>query len=124
MRKRNRKSLVYVSYGIRDSGCRRDVALLRLSHSAWLTYAAQYQGRVLRSKGNAVAHRVLYLCGPANFGNVIKVAVGIRFFQVDGGRNLVVLHGDECSGDTRGATGALRVSNLGFECRHRDFISM
>ena len=60
----------------------------------------------------------------ANFRNVIQVAVGIGLFQIDGGRNLVVLHGNQRSGDTRCATSALRMSNLGLERRHRDFVSM
>ena len=67
---------------------------------------------------------MLDLRSAANFRNVIKIAVGIGLFQVDGGRNLVVLHGNQSSGDTRGATGALRVSNLGFQPRHRNFIRM
>ena len=64
------------------------------------------------------------LRGAANFRDVIKIAVRVGFFQIDRRRNLVVLHGDERSRDTRGATGALRVSNLGLERRHRDLISM
>src|SRR5258707_15043315 len=67
---------------------------------------------------------MLNLRSPANLRNVIKIAVRVGLFQVNGGRNLVVLHGDERGGDTRGATGALRGSNLGFERRHWDFIGM
>ena len=67
---------------------------------------------------------MLNLCCATDFRDVIKIAVRIGFFQVDRRWNLVVLHGDERSGDTRGATGALRVSNLGFERRHRNFVSM
>src|SRR5947209_8198098 len=63
------------------------------------------------------------LRGASDFRNVVEIAVRIGFFQIDGRRNLVVLHGDERSRDTRGATGALRVSNLGFERRHWNFIS-
>src|SRR5580765_7620435 len=90
----------------------------------WLAYAPQYQRGILRPKRNAVAHCVLDLRRAANFRDVVQIAVRIGLFQINRRRNLVVLHGDERSGDTRGAAGALRVSNLGLERRHWDLVSM
>src|SRR5215813_5593502 len=80
--------------------------------SVSLTHAAQHQRRILGSEGYAVAHSVLDLSFAAGFGHVVKVAIGIGLFQIDGRGELVVLHGDQRGRHAGGATGSLRVADL------------
>src|SRR5262249_55039336 len=86
--------------------------------------APQYQGRILRSEGDAVAHGMLYLKRTPGLGHVVQVAFGVRLFQIDGGRELVVLHRDQRGGDAGCAACPLRVADLRFQGRHRHFIGM
>src|SRR4051794_36290870 len=59
-----------------------------------------------------------------DIGDVVEVALGIGLLEVDGGRYLSVLHGDERGSDTGSATCALRVADLGFQSRHRDVVGV
>src|SRR5438552_4065367 len=67
----------------------------------------QHEGGIFRSEGDAVANGVLHVLLAACLGNIIKVTFRIGLFQIDGRRDLAVLHGDDRRRDTRGAAGAL-----------------
>lgn len=53
----------------------------------------QHQRRILRSERNAIAHRVLDCLLPPNIWYVIETAFRIWCLQIDGRRNLSILHG-------------------------------
>src|SRR5205085_8333867 len=78
----------------------------------------QHQRGILRAEGDAVANGMLDILLAAAIGNIVKITFRIRFFQIDGRRDLAVLHGDDRSRDTCGATSALGVPNLRLQCRH------
>src|SRR5689334_1966113 len=79
----------------------------------------QQQSRVLRTESDAVANRMLNLLPASNIGNVIEIAFGVGKLQVDGRRDLTVMHCDQRGGHPSGATGPLRMSNLRLQSRHR-----
>src|ERR1700745_1251664 len=51
--------------------------------------------------------------------HIIQVALWIGIIEINRRRNLAVMHGDQCRCDSRSSARALRVPNLGLECRHR-----
>src|SRR5579863_9439347 len=55
-------------------------------------------------------------------GHVIQIALGVRNVEVNGWGNLSVLHGDEGCSQAGRAAGALGVSDLRLESRHRNTI--
>src|SRR5260370_9283351 len=94
----------------------------RLGACMSLAQGRQHRGRILRSEGYAVAHRVLDLNRGYRCGNVIKIALRVRLFEIDGRWKLFVLHGDERGGPTCRAASALRMPDLRLQRRHWDFI--
>src|SRR5690348_11293344 len=88
---------------------------LRVSVAPRLIESSQNQRRVLRPEGDTVANRLFYLVLAPNVGNVVEITIRIRTFEVYGGRNLGVMHGDERSRDSRSSAGSLRMPNLGFQ---------
>src|ERR1022692_3554165 len=62
-------------------------------------YLPQHQRRILRSKGDAIADCMFDFDAPSCFRDIIQVAVGIRLLQIDGRRNLSVMHGDQGGGN-------------------------
>src|SRR5438309_7100889 len=81
-------------------------------------HSPQHQRGILRSEGDAVANGMLDILLAACLGSIVKITFRIRFFQIDGRRDLAVLHGDNRRRDTRGAAGALGMANLRLEGRH------
>ena len=51
-------------------------------------------------------------------GHVIQIAFRVGNVEIDGRRNLAVLHGNDGCGHAGGAASALRVSDLRFQSRH------
>ena len=47
--------------------------------------------------------------------DVVEIALRIRMFEIEGGRDLIVLHRDESGGDSCGAARTLRVADLRLE---------
>src|ERR1700738_1547225 len=82
----------------------------------------QDERRVFRSKAHAVADGMLNLRSSSHVGHVVKIALGIGRFEVDGGRNLAVLHGDQRSCQASGTARALGMSDLRLQSRHWDFL--
>ena len=84
-----------------------------------LLRSPQHQRRILRPERDAVAHRVLDRSFSSDLRHIIQIAIGIRFFQIDGRRNLPVMHGNEGSCNSRSSRRALRMPNLRLQARHR-----
>src|SRR5437879_2748610 len=57
-------------------------------------------------------------------GSVVEIAIRIGKFNVESGRNFAVLHGNQSSGDAGRATGALGMSNLRLQGRHRHLVGV
>src|SRR5581483_5094202 len=56
---------------------------------------SEHQGRVLRSEGNAVAHRMFDRGSSPLSGDIIEITFRIDILQVNRGRYLLMMHGDE-----------------------------
>src|ERR1044072_9706191 len=74
---------------------------------------------VFRTEADAIAER-----GPAVrlacfVGDIVEIAVGIRFLEIDRRRNSVRVHRAECGSEPSGATRSLWVGGLRFRRRPR-----
>src|SRR5215469_18718578 len=85
---------------------------------------AEHQRGILRSKSYAVAYGIFDLRPAPDIGNVVEVAVGIRFVQVDGGGNAAVLHCNQGGRDAGSSAGSLRMPNLRLQSGHWDLVGM
>src|SRR5271157_5323978 len=79
----------------------------------------QYEGRVLRAEGDAVANCIFDFGTSPRFGHVIEIAIIVGFFQVYRWRNLAVPHSNQRGGNSGGATGSLRMPDLRLQAGHR-----
>src|SRR5918911_1471784 len=71
----------------------------------------EYERRVLRAEGDAVAQRRVYAGLAALVGDIIKVTFGVGRFEVDGRRYKVITHRHQRSDDAGCARRALRVAD-------------
>ncbi len=51
--------------------------------------------------------------------NIVEIALRIGRVQIDGGRDLSALHGDDGGCDSSRPACTLRMADLRFQCRHR-----
>src|SRR5271157_1932065 len=79
----------------------------------------QYQSRVLRAEGDAVANRMFDFGTSPRFGHVIEIAIIVGLLQIDRWRNLSVPHSNQRGGNSCGATGSLRMPDLRLQAGHR-----
>src|ERR1044072_1737023 len=75
---------------------------------------------VFRTEADAIAER-----GPDGrltcfVGDIVEIAVGIRFLEIDRRRNSVRVHRAERGSETSGATPSLWMADLRFRRRHRN----
>src|SRR5215831_19451603 len=79
-----------------------------------------HQRAVLGSKSDAITQRHAHVGFAGIKRHVIKIAIGIRFIEINRGRNDASAHGTKRSPETGSAARSLRVAHLGFSCRHWD----
>src|SRR5437764_8937138 len=84
----------------------------------------QNQRRILGTKADAVAQRMLDAGFSPNIRNIVEIAIRIRLVQVDGRGNLAVFHCNQCCCDARSAACALSMADLRLQSRHWDLVSM
>src|SRR5581483_1973577 len=94
---------------------------------AWrslLSNLLECQRGILRSKSHAIADCMLDVDLSAHIGDVVQIALGIGFGQVNRRGHQPMFHGNQSGGNARGAACALSMSNLRFQSRHRNAMSV
>jgi receptor protein-tyrosine kinase len=77
----------------------------------------QNQSRILAAESDAVGHRIFDPGAAAVFRNIVQIALRIRNFNVGGGRQNSIAHGQQSRRDPSRAAGSLRMPDQALERR-------